>query len=101
MGNLEVEDWFKNGKDYNAGVALFEKLSKNRNLLKLLKKQQSDFNTQKLEYELGKFLYRDKSNVSTKKNQVEIVWLENDKRPSFIESIILFFKKLFNKKWKK
>ena len=55
MGNL-VEEWFANGKDYDAGVVLFNKLGANKLLMRNFLRNSSVANQRKLEYELGKFL---------------------------------------------
>lgn len=56
MGNLEVKQWFDDGKDYAAGVALYERFGKNKLLLRNFKRINNVANQKKLEYELGKLL---------------------------------------------
>lgn len=56
MGNLEVQQWFDAGMDYAAGVSLYERIGKNKLLLRNFKRINNTANQKKLEYELGKFL---------------------------------------------
>lgn len=101
MGSLEVDKWFSSGKDYAEGVALFEKLSKNKKLLKLLKNKQSDFNVKKLEYELGKFSVGKSPEKNNDLYEDEIVWEDRIENRKLLKRIDSFFKKLFSQKWKK
>lgn len=56
MGNLDVVSWFENGKDYQTGVSIYEKIGKNKLLLRNFKRADTNQNRNKLAYELGKFL---------------------------------------------
>lgn len=50
-----IEDWFKNGKDYPLGVALYQKLPNSKpNLVRLFLRKENDYNRKKLAYELEK-----------------------------------------------
>lgn len=52
----EVKKWFDDGKDYASGVALYERIGKNKLLLRNFKRINNVANQKKLEYELGKLL---------------------------------------------
>ncbi|EJG02282.1 hypothetical protein [Flavobacterium sp. F52] len=52
-----VKKWFNNGCDYSTGLIIYASIPKhNKLLLKNLQKKHNSFNTEKLKYELKKFL---------------------------------------------
>lgn len=58
-----VEQWFQGDKDYQKGVELFESISDNVLILRMLKRNDSQSNRDHLEYELSKFLPADEKKV--------------------------------------
>jgi len=52
---MKIDNWFNNGCNYNAGVALYSTLKQHRpNLLRLFLRKETALNNEKLQYELGK-----------------------------------------------
>ena len=55
MSSLEsIQKWLENPLDYFSGVLLFSKYCKNKNLLANLQRSETDYNSEKLKYELDK-----------------------------------------------
>lgn len=52
---MTVQEWFDTGCDYNQGVLIFAKIGKNKNLLKVFQRKETNWNREKLKYELNKF----------------------------------------------
>lgn len=52
----DIRKWFDGDRDYAEGVALYEKLKHNKNVLRLLKTKENPSKKNKLEYELSQFL---------------------------------------------
>jgi len=53
---MKVNDWFNNGCNYQEGVLIYAGIKQSKmNLLRLFKLKQSNYNLEKLKYELSKF----------------------------------------------
>lgn len=53
--SMTVQEWFDKGCDYNQGVLIFSGIGKNKNLLKAFQRKETNWNREKLKYELNKF----------------------------------------------
>lgn len=52
---MTVQEWFENGCDYDQGVLIFTRIGKNRNLVRVFSRKETNWNREKLKYELNKF----------------------------------------------
>jgi len=62
--NFEIIKWMESGKEYLAGVKIFEKYFKNVNLIKIFNEGTTDYLRKKLEYKLINSLNEQWKNVS-------------------------------------
>lgn len=68
-----IENWLKEGCDYAVGVIIYSELPKhNPTLLKNFKKKHNSFNSEKLKYELTKFIEKYKQDIFVEKVKSEI-----------------------------
>lgn len=59
-----IQKWFENGCEYTSGVLIYKELPKhNTTLLKNFQKKNNSFNSEKLKYELNKFLEKYSQNL--------------------------------------
>lgn len=70
--NERIYNWLQSSEDYNEGLELYSKVCKNRSLFSRLMVSANDFNTNKLHYELDKYLdSTDYDNTETEKQSLE------------------------------
>jgi hypothetical protein len=60
-----IKNWFQNSLDYSKGVELLSNYCNNKNLVGNLRKRESDYNVEKLRYELDKILENAKKETTT------------------------------------
>lgn len=53
---MTVKNWFKTGCDYQTGVDLYERIGRNKNLLRRFRRVENPATISKLKYELSKFI---------------------------------------------
>jgi len=73
-----IQNWFKNGCDYTSGVLIYKELPKhNTMLLKNFQKKNNSFNSEKLKYELNKFLEKYSQNLFIAEIKKEVTTVIN------------------------
>lgn len=102
-----VEEWFASGKNYQEGVAIYNAIGNNKALKRRFSMNESNWNKEKLEHELSKFLPIQKVNKVQEIIQKEDIPIEVQiekqdeevkKKPRFY---LLTFPNRFGLFWKK